>query len=309
MHQPIYGIVDISRHGPSTVPGLQKVVLVAASRALERAVRNCVEAGGHEVVVVAKQQVSQHVASDRAHLIVVGAGGSSGLKVCQDLREQPHLSLVPVIVIASRSSELDRVAALDAGALDYITMPTRARELRARIAAALRTKQQMDALAAQAMIDGLTGLWNRSYFDTRLLAELSLQRRTQAALSCVMADLDHFKVVNDCYGHPAGDEVIRQAARAIRQSCRREDIVCRYGGEEFAIILPNTNREGALVLAERMRGAIEGVRISYRGRELRVTCSFGVADLARATPDIVELADAALYQAKKSGRNRVACAA
>jgi diguanylate cyclase (GGDEF)-like protein len=161
-------------------------------------------------------------------------------------------------------------------------------------------------LSRKAMIDGLTGLFNRAYFDARLVAELSLARRTQAPLSCIMLDVDRFKNINDTYGHPFGDEILRGVGQVLGANCRTEDTVCRYGGEEFVALCPNTTAVASALLAERLRDAIEKVKYTRNGQEVRVTCSFGVADLHGAPqPSVVELADQALYRAKQSGRNKV----
>src|SRR5262249_14883046 len=159
-------------------------------------------------------------------------------------------------------------------------------------------------LAKKAMIDGLTGLWNRMYLDARLVTELSASRRNGTPLSCIMADVDHFKVINDTYGHSFGDEILRAVGAVLVKTCRSEDVVCRYGGEEFAILLPNTDAEEARALAERLRAGIEELGQTYHEAPVRVTCSFGVANLGdRVPPTVVELADQALYRAKHAGRN------
>jgi diguanylate cyclase (GGDEF)-like protein len=195
---------------------------------------------------------------------------------------------------------------LDLGAVDYITKPFEPAELRARVRASLRTKYLTDLLSRKAMIDGLTGLWNRTYFDSRLESELSLSRRSGRPLSCILLDLDHFKKLNDRYGHPFGDEVLRSVGKLLIDSCRDEDIACRYGGEEFVILTPNVPAQGAVELAERLRAAIESMILSHRGKAVPVTCSMGVSDVGHTPPPtIVELADEALYAAKHGGRNRV----
>ena len=156
------------------------------------------------------------------------------------------------------------------------------------------------------MIDGLTELWNRTYLDAHLVIELSTARRSGHPLSCIMADVDCFKAINDTYGHGFGDDVLRAIASILAAGCRAEDIVCRYGGEEFTILLPNTEYSRAAELAERLRTTIEARQFLHRNTAVNVTCSFGVADLPSSIPpSIIELADSALYSAKESGRNRV----
>ncbi|GAB4256084.1 sensor domain-containing diguanylate cyclase [Deferrisoma sp.] len=169
----------------------------------------------------------------------------------------------------------------------------------------LRSLEQLRELATR---DPLTGLWNRRAFLDRLTAELSRARRYPSPLALLLADVDHFKRVNDRHGHPAGDQVLRAVAGTLRSLARETDHVARYGGEEFAILLPNTDETGARALAERIRKALEAEEIPWEGRTLRVTASLGlgVAQEGDDTPDaLISRADQALYAAKETGRNRV----
>jgi diguanylate cyclase (GGDEF)-like protein len=229
-----------------------------------------------------------------------------GFEVCRRLKGQATTAGIPIIFLTGASSTEEKIKGLDLGAVDYITKPFDPAELRARVRASLRNKFVVDLLAKRAMIDGLTGLWNRAYFDQALLAQLSLTRRSKVPLSCIMLDIDHFKSVNDRYGHPMGDQVLRGVGQLLMESCRVEDIVCRYGGEEFAVIVPNSTAPKAAELAERLRVALAAQSHSHRGEPIRVTASQGVADSAHAEPSmLVEQADKALYAAKESGRNCV----
>lgn len=160
--------------------------------------------------------------------------------------------------------------------------------------------------------DKLTGLANRGYWQERLVQAFSLFKRYQTPHCLIMFDIDHFKKVNDTYGHLAGDLVIQDIASLLSASVRSSDIAGRYGGEEFAIILPETDLEGTLVFAERLRQAIEGLVIQYEQQQLKVTISLGIAQLSSATTSEqawLQAADQALYSAKNSGRNRVCSAA
>lgn len=180
-----------------------------------------------------------------------------------------------------------------------------------------RNRQQLDdlqnernRLAQQVTTDPLTDIGNRKYFDMRLGEEVNRCKRKRSALSLVLFDLDHFKRLNDTFGHQAGDMVLRSAAREIKKAMRTTDVVARYGGEEFAIIAPGTDRDGAIASAERMRACLENVSVLYNGRRLQVTASFGVVtvvnpDELRSPEQLVELTDACLYEAKRAGRNCV----
>lgn len=254
------------------------------------------------------------LAAARAHppdliLLDVELPNRDGFSVCAELKNDAATMNVPVIFLTGASTAQDKIRGLDLGATDYVTKPFDPAELRARVRAALRTQALMNLLSKKAMIDGLTGLWNRMYLDARLSAELAAARRSGRPLSCLMLDIDRFKALNDSYGHSFGDEVLRAVGAVLTQGCREEDVVCRYGGEEFTILLPATEIEQAVQLAERLRLAVEARKVMCHQTEVTVTCSFGVADLrGHVPPSVVELADAALYRAKRSGRNRVSIA-
>lgn len=229
-----------------------------------------------------------------------------GFAVCADLKADSMTRDVPIIFLSGATSTQDKIRGLELGATDYVTKPFDSAELQARVRATLRTGELVELLAKKAMIDGLTGLWNRTYLDAHVTIELSSARRCDRPLSCIMADVDCFKSINDTYGHSFGDEVLRAIAALFTQNCRVEDIICRYGGEEFTLLLPNTPIAIAAELAERLRLAIENHPFLYRLDPVRITCSFGVANLrASIPPSILELADQALYCAKHSGRNCV----
>jgi diguanylate cyclase (GGDEF)-like protein len=232
-----------------------------------------------------------------------------GFEVCRRLKDDPATMNIPVVFLTGIASTDQKIRGLELGALDYILKPFDPAELRARVRTSLRQKYLLELLAKKAMIDGLTGLWNRSYFDQQLAANLALYRRSGYTVSVVLADVDHFKTINDNFGHPTGDEALRAIAQILQSSCRLEDIVCRYGGEEFVIICPNTPADKSLILGERLRESISRLTMSYRRTPIPLTCSFGIADPATcADRSIIEAADQALYQAKQLGRNRVVLA-
>lgn len=237
--------------------------------------------------------------------------GMDGFGVLQVFKDDPDLQDVSVIFISSTSTMEERVRALDMGASDFVAKPFEIVELQARVRSALRVQKLVRMLAQKAQVDGLTGLWNRTYFDRRLTQEVGEAVRHGRSLSLVMCDVDRFKKLNDERGHPFGDKVLERLAR-IFQTGRGSDIACRWGGEEFGIILPNTVGSEAIEVADRYRRAIEQeVWPSVPG--MVITASFGVADVlvlpsTPTTEDLVLAADAALYQAKMNGRNRVEAA-
>ncbi|WP_434676420.1 diguanylate cyclase [Pseudomonas sp. D3-10] len=173
-------------------------------------------------------------------------------------------------------------------------------------------RHQIQAANAQLQLlsstDRLTGLYNRGHWEGALKAAYARHQRYGNALSLVMLDIDHFKQVNDTYGHQAGDKVIEQVAALLHEHVRESDVAGRYGGEEFGVVLSDTEQAGARIFAERLRKAVEQLLVQYNGQEIRFTISLGVADLSTPANDHAELiarADQALYTSKKTGRNRV----
>jgi diguanylate cyclase (GGDEF)-like protein len=215
--------------------------------------------------------------------------------------------MIPVLFLTSSSTAEDKVKGLDLGAVDYITKPFDAFELRARVRAALRTKHLQDLLVLHANIDPLTGLPNRRALLDRLHREWTRIQRHGGQLAFVMADIDHFKRINDTYGHHLGDQMLQEVARVIANQCRETDLPTRYGGEEFAIIVPEVNAANAFHLAERCRQTIADIRLTAKQDSVTTTASFGVADLTDAeSPEVlIKHADEALYVAKNAGRNVV----
>lgn len=238
--------------------------------------------------------------------------GTDGLTLCRQIKAQPELTHIPIIFLTGTMDVQTKVRAFDLGAVDYVTKPFDAVELKARVRAALRAKRYHDLLTTKAQIDALTGLWNRGHFQDQLEVEVSVLDRKGLPVSLAMVDIDHFKSINDTHGHPFGDTVIQRIADVLNQHSRDSDVVCRYGGEEFAIILRDTHTDGAVIVAERIRQAIAGFELESGKNPVSVTVSIGVAGSDQiddaveiSAQALVEAADEALYRAKTRGRNRV----
>ena len=232
-----------------------------------------------------------------------------GFELCRRFKANPVTMNIPIVFLTGAGSTEVKLRGLELGAVDYVTKPFEPAELRARVRAALRLKYLLDLLNKKAMIDGLTGLWNRTYFDQTLAAQSSLARRSGQACSVVICDLDHFKTINDRCGHLTGDEALRIVAACMQATCRIEDVVCRFGGEEFVWVQMNAPPSVMIERAEKLREKIAHHHISYDGRPVGpVTLSIGIAFFPYhgITADAVLLsADTALYRAKQLGRNRV----
>ena len=230
-----------------------------------------------------------------------------GFEVLAHLKSDPKTQDIAVIFISGTEEAMDKVRALDQGAVDFVSKPFEVVELKARVRTAIRSQRLMKMLAQKAQIDGLTGLWNRAYMNQRLAAEVDEARRHGQPLSMILCDIDRFKHHNDHFGHPFGDLVIERFAQ-ILSSGRSSDVACRYGGEEFCVLLPSTTAVEAEEVANRYREQLE--HITWNDHPgLVVTASFGVSEFGpgRETAEtMLKAADTALYQAKQGGRNRVA---
>ncbi len=257
------------------------------------------------------------LAVDRPDLILLDVlmPGMDGFEVCACLKANAATAEIPVIFITAKNNPEAEIAAFAAGAVDFITKPVNPVTARARIQTHLTLKQQKDLLRAQAMVDGLTGIANRRFFDERLLAEWRHLQRHQRPLALLMIDIDHFKAYNDHYGHQAGDNCLRRVATTLGASMQRaHDLAARYGGEEFVCMLPECDLEGAATKAEAVRLAVATLAIPHAASPSgdQVTLSIGVAAAIpslQTHPDtLVSAADAQLYQAKVEGRDRVRAA-
>jgi two-component system cell cycle response regulator len=234
-----------------------------------------------------------------------------GIQALQRLRADPSTGDVPVIFVSARGDDTVKARALDLGAVDYLQKPFSERELRARVERHLRLSRSQSALRELAQTDPLTGLANLRAFRTRLADEVKRARRYRTPLTCVMADMDNLKPVNDELGHAAGDRAIAAVAAVIRAELRETDFGARYGGDEF-VLLPHTSGEDGRTLAERICARLRETVLEASDRRVPLGASFGVACLAHDAPEaaeaLVRTADAALYRAKRAGRGRVAVA-
>jgi two-component system cell cycle response regulator len=252
-------------------------------------------------------------------LIVVSLGlrGFDGLRLCSQLRSLPEGRNVPILVLVSDGDRRKLTQALEMGVNDYLTRPVDKNELVARVRTNLRRKRYADKLRhnvqlslEMAITDQLTGLHNRRYMSRHLDTLIAGAHRSGKSIAFLIMDIDHFKSVNDTYGHDIGDEVLREFASRISANVRGIDLACRYGGEEFVVVMPDTDTAFAYTVAERLRKSVEETPfvISRDPGKLKVTISIGIADSAGrqdSADALLHRADQALYRAKREGRNRV----
>ena len=229
-----------------------------------------------------------------------------GYEMIRRVRGNPQTKFIPVIIqSAARVEGRDVRLGSELGALGYLTDPTDLDLLRARARTLLELKQYLDSCQEAAFTDHLTGLANRRRFERQLEREVARTERYSRPFCLLLVDIDNFKDVNDTYGHDAGDEALRRVANVIQSGTRGIDTGARIGGDEFAVILPETALERGLEVAERLRAAVAALDLGPAGR---VTASLGVAELpacARTGEEMRSAADAALYEAKRGGRDRV----
>lgn len=241
--------------------------------------------------------------------------GIDGRKLLQFVRSSKQHEKIPFIMLTGHDAVDMKVDLLLRGANDYLTKPFHAAELRARVHVHLQLKRLQDELAEknerleqQTRTDPLTDVSNRRHLEKLLRIEMIRALRYRTQLTFVMLDVDHFKSVNDSYGHVTGDYVLREVAARLRRGIRACDLVARYGGEEFCLLLPQTDSAGGLAVAERYREAIAQEPILVGSTKIQVTASFGVVTYPHSTlqtlEDVVRAADTALYEAKNAGRNR-----
>lgn len=277
---------------------------------------------GYEVSV----EHDAEVALDRARagdfdIIIVNMSieATDPLRLCSSIRSFEETRITPLLAIVRQGDTRKLVRALDIGVNDYLTRPVDRNELTARVTTQLRRKRYVDQLRSSfqaslemAVTDQLTGLYNRRYLASHLSAMFDRASWTGRPLATMVLDIDHFKQINDTYGHDAGDKVLKEFADCVSSSVRGIDLACRYGGEEFLVAMPDTDMAFAEIIAERLRQEIAGRKFVVNGGRdtIQVTVSIGIASTENGpegdtAQKLIKRADEALYQAKSSGRNRV----
>ncbi|WP_119302240.1 PleD family two-component system response regulator [Dongia deserti] len=297
-----------------------KVLLVEGFAPAAQRITTILAADKDTVEVAANSaEAMQKSAKGNYDLVITGLqiGQEDGLRLCSNLRSADETRQVPILLIVDEFEMPRLVKGLDIGVSDYLMKPIDANELLARVRIQVRRRRYQDRLRtnyerslSMALTDVLTGVYNRRYALRHMEGLMKRVADTAKPLSVLVCDLDRFKSVNDTYGHAAGDEVLKQFAQRATQSMRNIDMVARFGGEEFVILLPDTEGDNALKAAERLCKKVASIPMDVADApdgKLTVTVSIGVASTTMAMPgeELIKLADAALYRAKQGGRNQV----
>lgn len=232
-----------------------------------------------------------------------------GFEVCRRIKTHPEINDIPIIMVTAKSDGIDLKNAFDLGAVDYIKKPFDEMEIIARVQSVLRLKHNQDNLKEKASKDGLTGIYNHALLIELFEKEYLKAKRASESLAFVMLDIDHFKLVNDTYGHTGGDIVLQELVKILNNSIRENDLVGRYGGEEFSIVLGKATCEDTFDICERIRKNVESHDFQIGELTIHVTISVGfyykASEDTISSSEMIKLADEALYKAKQSGRNKV----
>lgn len=318
-----FGMMSTASDGDFALDEPGQVVLVDSRATSQERVLKALRPVAEVVAISDPQSALFHIAENSVDLVIVNSNldDYDPLRLCSQLRSLERTRFIPVLLMADQGAEQQIVRALELGVNDYIMRPVDPNELLARSLTQIRRKRYNERLRASvqetielAVTDGLTGLNNRRYLDNHLKILLQRAAARGRPLSICITDIDRFKSINDTYGHDAGDDVLREIANRIRSTVRGADLACRYGGEEFVVVMPDTDMAMAVPIAERLRSVIEATpfRLKQSGVDLTVTASLGLASVAENThtPEfLLKSADRALYEAKSTGRNRVVAAA
>ncbi|MGR9168734.1 PleD family two-component system response regulator [Rhizobium sp. KDH_Rht_773_N] len=317
------GMDELMRTGDGRADEAGQVLLVdSRANSQERIIKTLKPVA--DVTAISDPQAALFEAAENAfELVIVNANFDEydPLRLCSQFRSLERTRFLPILIVTEQGADDMVIRALDLGVNDYIVRPVDPNELVARSLTQIRRKRYNDRLRASvkqtielAVTDPLTGLNNRRYLDSHLNVLFNRSMARGRPLSVLITDIDRFKQVNDTYGHDGGDQILKEFANRVRSTVRGADLACRYGGEEFVVVMPDTSPEVAAAVAERLRAAIESTPFLLKssGETLNITASFGISSRIASviTPDqLMKQADLALYEAKNTGRNRVVASA
>jgi two-component system, cell cycle response regulator len=302
-----------------TEAGRNGHILIVEDRPLAHEHISAMLAGEHSPDIEADPNAALfHAAEGNYDVLIVSLGlkNFDGLRLCSQVRSLERTRNLPILAISEADDNTRLARGLEIGVNDYLFRPIDKNELLARVRTQIRKKRYTERLRdnvqmsiEMAITDALTGLYNRRYMETHICSLVEQAASRGKPLTVLVLDIDYFKSINDAHGHDAGDEVLREFALRIRKSIRGIDLACRYGGEEFVVIMPETDLAVATIVAERLRRRIasEPFAIQQGARTIEVTISVGIAGLGGAddAASVIKRADQALYRAKRNGRNQV----
>jgi two-component system, cell cycle response regulator len=267
---------------------------------------------GYKVVTAANGlEALEKLGQDKVHIALsdIMMPKMDGFELINKIRSNSALHHIYIILITARIQEGDRVRGLDLGADDYITKPFSFSELLARVRVGSRVVQYQQHLEYQTQIDSLTGLFNRRAFEKKISEEFERSKRYGHPLSVVILDIDNFKKINDTYGHHGGDAALVKISEILRDRSRRSDFPSRFGGEEFVLVLPETDQENAIQVAKKFHDEIKSCSFGTADKPFLLTVSMGLTSTANKEysdwREMVADADCALYQAKNTGKDRI----
>lgn len=297
-----------------------RILLVESSESNSEKIIDCLSEVGHVVDHATTPDEGLRLSRQQSYdMIIAGleVNGEDGLRFCSHLRAQDETRQIPILLLIDETKLPELAKGLELGVTDYLIQPIDRNELLARTRTQIKRRRYHDQLrsllqrsVSMAYIDALTGLYNRRYMNTNLDRKIMEIAESAKPISIMMLDIDHFKPVNDVYGHAVGDEILKSIAGRMKRSVRDMDLVSRFGGEEFVVIMPDTPQTAACKVAERLRASVASGPFSISGEKepVAVTVSIGVAtttDPMEEAASLLKRADQALYAAKEAGRNRV----
>jgi two-component system cell cycle response regulator len=278
---------------------MTKILIVDDNLEVGQMLHHHLTGEGYEVIEAKNSKMAMEIIKETLpEVVLLDVKDATGFEICQQLRKTPECELIYIILLTELTESKYKVKGLDHGADDYVTKPFDIPELLARIRVGDRTVIKK----REATIDKLTKVYNKDYFYMYLAQEASRASRYKRQLSLIMSDIDHFKRINDDYGLLIGDTILKQIALVIKRHSRNSDLVARWGGEEFVVLLPETSLEGGAIVAERIRQSLASQNFPH---VQQITASFGVASLVTNGRNLLYQADLALNEAKANGRNKV----
>ncbi len=302
----------------------QEILIVDDSPTIISILRKSLEPEGYKIKTASSgEEALKIIFTSLPDLILldVTMPGIDGYETCKIIKSNNLTSGIPIIFVTSSDDSENKVKGFEVGAVDYLTKPFSSREILARVKTHLQLRglvqqherlimdlrQMNEQLEVLSKTDTLTQLANRRAMLDHLESERSRHERTLQPFSLILADIDHFKKFNDTFGHEIGDFVLKEVAHILNDNTRKQDVVSRWGGEEFLILLPDTTLSGAVELAQILLKKVSSSSFNFEEHELKVTLSFGVADFnkGQSVDDCIKVADTRLYKAKENGRNQV----